>query len=328
MTALTVIVFWCAYLVRDALLLVYISTLIAIGFSPLVRLIEKQKALPIGSRRFPRWFAILILYLAILGFVALLAILVFPPLVRQGQSLWAQAPAMFDHAQQYFIDKGWLQERLTLREVVAHAPGNGGDAVGGVTRALAHVAGGILGIFTILILSFYILVDTDNLRPAMLRLVPRPHRERVSNAARTATLKISAWLGGQMLLAAVLGTTTAIGLWALGVPYFYVLAMLAAVGEFIPLVGAILSAIPALAVAATVSNQKVLFVLIFFVVQHQLENHILVPKIMSRQVGVSPVTVIVALLIGADLLGVVGAILAVPTAAILQVVAAELVGDE
>jgi len=68
MTALTVIVFWCAYLVRDALLLVYISTLIAIGFSPLVRLIEKQKALPIGSRRFPRWFAILILYLAILGF--------------------------------------------------------------------------------------------------------------------------------------------------------------------------------------------------------------------------------------------------------------------
>jgi predicted PurR-regulated permease PerM len=107
-----------------------------------------------------------------------------------------------------------------------------------------------------------------------------------------------------------------------------VLALLAALGEFIPIVGAILSAIPALAVAATISPQKTLFVLIFFVVQHQLENHVLVPKIMSRQVGVSPVTVIVALLIGGSLLGMVGALLAVPTAAILQIVAAELMTDD
>ena len=96
----------------------------------------------------------------------------------------------------------------------------------------------------------------------------------------------------------------------------------------IPVVGPILSAVPALAVAATVSPQKAIFVLIFFVLQQQLENHILVPKIMSRQVGVSAVTVIIALLIGGSLAGIVGAILAVPTAAILQVVAGELLRDE
>src|SRR5207245_4586312 len=141
-----------------------------------------------------------------------------------------------------------------------------------------------------------------NLRESLLRLFPARRRARVDAATREVTVKVSAWLGGQMLLAGVLGTTSAIGLWALGIPYFYVLALFSAAGEFIPIVGAILSAIPALIVAATISPQKALFVLIFFVVQHQLENHILVPRIMSRQVGVSPVTVIVALLIGGSLL--------------------------
>ena len=147
-------------------------------------------------------------------------------------------------------------------------------------------------------------------------------------ASREAMVKVSAWLGGQLLLAGVIGTTSAIGLWALGIPFFYVLALLSAVGEMIPVVGPILAAIPAIAVASTVSMKTVLFVVIFFVLQQQLENHILVPKIMSRQVGVSAVTVIVALLIGGSLLGIVGAILAVPTAAILQVVAAELMAED
>jgi predicted PurR-regulated permease PerM len=140
-------------------------------------------------------------------------------------------------------------------------------------------------------------------------------------------MKVSAWLGGQLLLGAVIGTSSAIGLWALGVPFFYVLALISGIGELIPVVGPIVSAIPALAVAATVSLKKVLLVLIFFFLQQQLENHVLVPKIMSRQVGVSAVTVIVALLIGAELAGIIGAILAVPTAAIVLVVAGEVMKE-
>ena len=96
----------------------------------------------------------------------------------------------------------------------------------------------------------------------------------------------------------------------------------------IPVVGPILAAIPAIAVASTVSLQKVLLVIIFFVVQQQFENHVLVPKVMERQVGISPVTVILALLIGGRMLGILGAILAVPTAAILQVVITELTAND
>jgi predicted PurR-regulated permease PerM len=136
---------------------------------------------------------------------------------------------------------------------------------------------------------------------------------------------VSAWLAGQLLLAVLIGTTAGLALWLLGVPYFYVLALIAGLGEMIPVVGPILSAIPAVGVALTVSPATALFVGIFFLVQQQIENHVLVPKIMERQVGVSAGIVIIALLVGGSLLGIVGAILAVPTAAILQVVFQELV---
>jgi predicted PurR-regulated permease PerM len=327
MTALTAIVLWCAYIARNALLIVYVSVLFTLGFSPIVRVIERPQILAI-TQRLPRWLAILILYLAILGTIALVLFLIFPPLVHQGQALWEKGPEMFDRGQQFLIDKGWLKEHLTIREAVERAPGSGGDAVGKVAAAVANVAGGIFGVVTILILTFYLLVESRSLREQAMLLFPRRYRARVDAASREAMVKVSAWLGGQLLLAGVIGTTSAIGLWALGIPFFYVLALLSAVGEMIPVVGPIISAVPALAVASTVSLQKVLLVLVFFFLQQQLENHILVPKIMSRQVGVSAVTVIVSLLIGGSLLGIVGALLAVPTAAILSVVAAELMAED
>jgi predicted PurR-regulated permease PerM len=326
MTALTVILIWCAYNVRQVLLIIYVSVLFALGFSPIVRVIEYQRMGPI-AKRMPRWLAILILYVAILGTLGLVLFLIFPPLVEQGRALAKQIPVMFEKAQAYLIQKGLLNQHFTMREAVEAAPGTGGDAVSTVASAVGNVAGGLFAVVTILILTFYLLVDSWGLRHQALRLVPRRHRERVEAASRVVMLKVSAWLGGQLLLAAVIGTTSAIGLWALGVPFFYVLALLSGIGEMIPMVGPILSAIPAIAVASTVSLKTMLFVVIFFVLQQQLENHILVPKIMSRQVGVSAVTVIVSLLIGGSLLGIVGANIAVPTAAILQVVAAELAGE-
>jgi predicted PurR-regulated permease PerM len=328
MLALAVIVLWCAYLVRGALLLIYVSGLLAIGLSPLVRLLERQRLLPVGSRRFPRWGAVLLIYAAIGAALVLVGSLVFPPLVHQAQSLWTQVPGMFDRSQQFLIDRGWLQQKLTLTEALQHAPSGSTETVGRVLSAAANVAGGIVGVVTILILTLYILTDAENLQGLFLRLFPREHRLQVADASREVTAKVSAWLGGQLLMGGVIGVTSAVGLWALGIPYFYVLALISGIGELIPIAGPILSAIPALAVAATISLQKVLVVLIFFLVQQQTESHVLVPRLMSRQVGVSPVTVLVALLIGGDLLGIVGAILAIPTAAILQVVAMELMRED
>ena len=326
--ALAIVLFWSAYLARTVLLLLYCSVVLAIGFSPIIRLIERQKVLPIGSARFPRWLAILLLYLVIVGFAALVALLVFPPLVQQARALWAALPDMFERGQQFLLERGWLNEHLTLRQAVERAPGSGGDAAGAVFGAVVGVVGGLFGLVTILILTFYMLVDADDLRAAFLRLFPRERRAQVDAASVAVTTKVSAWLGGQLLLGGIIGSSSAIGLWALGIPFFYVLALISGIGEMIPIVGPILSAIPALAVAASVSLDKVIFVAIFFLVQQQVENNLLVPRIMSKQVGLSAVTVIIALLIGGQLLGILGALLAVPTAAILQVVAGEIWRDE
>ena len=333
MTALAAAVLWAAYIVRDILLLIYISGLLAIGFSPIVRLIERQKVLPIGTRRFPRWIAILVLYLMILGALTGVGFLIVPPLVDQAQQFWKTAPEMLEaglgRTQDFLVNQGVLDRPLTLKEAVQRAPvGEGGNAVGTIFGTVFGVVGGVFRLFVILILTFYLLVEADPLRDNMIRLFPRSRRARVAAASRTITVKVSAWLAGQLFLGSVIGITTAVGLWLLGVPFFYVLALIAGIGELIPVVGPILAAIPALAVAATVSWKTALFVLVFFIVQQQFENHVLVPKVMERQVGVSPVTVIVALMIGGSLLGILGALLAVPTAAILQVLFNEITGAD
>lgn len=320
-----IVIVWAAYLVRDVLLLIYISGLLAIGFSPTIRLIERQTLFPVGAKRYPRWLAILVLYVAILGTLVGIGFLIVPPLARQARQLWSELPAMRDRALQFLAGYGI---EFDWRSAVAEAPlGGSSDAVGAVFGAAVGVAGGIFGLITILILTFYLLVEADDLRNAMLRLFPAARRARVAAASRDITIKVSAWLVGQLLLGAVIGGSTAIALWLMGIPFFYVLALIAGIGELIPVVGPILAAVPALAVASTVSLKKALVVLVFFVIQQQVENHLLVPKIMERQVGVSAVTVIVALLIGGKLLGIMGAILAIPTAAILMVVFQEVRGQ-
>jgi predicted PurR-regulated permease PerM len=312
MVLVTVVIVYAAYLARHVILLIYIASLFAIGFTPVVRFFELRG-------RLPRWLAILVLYVIVLGALALLVMLIFPPLIEQAKGFLAAAPKMFDSVQQYLIDKGILQHHFTLREAVESAPGTGSGAMGAVAGAAIGIAGGVIGFVTVLILTFYLLLEAASLRDVLLRLFPRARRRQIAAAAGQVTDKVSAWLNGQLVLAGTIGSTAAIGLWLLGVPFFYVLALIAAIGELIPIVGPLLAAIPAIAVALTVSYKAALFVAIFFILQQQFENHVLVPRIMSRQVGVSAATVIVALLIGGELFGILGAILAVPTAAILQV---------
>lgn len=330
-TAAAVVLLWALYHIRDVVLLLYVSVLFAVGFSPVVRLIERQRLLPVGTRRFPRWLAILVLYVVILSAIVSVGMMIVPPLVEQAQELWVQRVVMFERAQKVLHEYGILRgEYITFEQAVQRAPDAAGEVnvVGTVFEAVRGVLGGIVGFLTILIVTFYLLIDSRNLQRTFLRLFPARERARVDTITRTITLKVSAWLAGQMFLGAIIGITTAIGLWLLGVPFFYVLAVIAGFGELIPVVGPILSAIPAVIVAGTVSVQKAILVILFFVVQQQFENHVLVPKVMSRQVGVSPVTVIVALLIGGRLLGVVGALLAVPTAAIVQVLFTELLDQK
>lgn len=320
--AVTAALLWLLYLVRDTLLLIYVAGLIAVGLSPLVDALEEKRL--VGRTRMPRWVAILSVYMVLFTAVVLFAMVMVPPLAAQAQELLTAAPDLLRRGQQWLIDQGLLTRAITIGEAVQQAPGAGTDAVGPVIAAISGFVGGVFGLVTILIVTFYLLLDADAIVRTLVRLFPRHERARANDAFRRVSDKVSAWLAGQLLLGAIIGLTAAVGLWIMGVPYFYVLALIAAIGEFIPIVGPILAAIPAVIVGFSVSPTLALGVAVFFVVQQQVENHVLVPKVMSRQVGISPVVVIIALLLGGSLLGIVGAILAVPTAAILQVLLQEL----
>jgi len=328
LTAFAVVLMWGLYLVRSQLLLIYISALFATGLAPLVAMIERQSWLRIGRRRLPRPAAILLIYATVLGAVAGLAWATVPILVQQGQQFWKELPQRLDLLQAKLVEWGVMSPGASFKELLTQAPAGSGDAVTTVLVALWGFVGGILGLATFLLLTFYLLVDARRVFDVFVRLFPRSERRRVSEVCQQAAGKISAWLGGQMLLGMIIGVTSAIGLGLMGVPYFIVLAVIAGIGEMIPMVGPLLSAIPAVAVAFTVSPGLALGVAAFFLVQQVLENNVLVPKVMSQQVGLSAITVIASLVIGSALLGFIGALLAVPTAAIVQVLFEELVLDD
>lgn len=312
---------YAVVLARQVLLLVYVSALLAIGVSPVVRILERRRLLPVSM---PRWAAILTIYSTLLAVVGGLALAVMPTLVRQTREFAAYVPTLVDQVQRWLVRRGALAERLTVREMVQQAP-VGTDELGTLLATIWTLIGGVVGVLTILILTFYFLVEADQLFDGLLRLVPRGRRRQARVVSREIGEKVSAWLSGQLILAGAIGATSAVGFMLLGLPYFYVLAIIAAVGELIPYLGPLLAAVPAIAVASTVSWQLALGTAVFCFVQQQFENYVLVPRIMEQQVGLSAATVIVALLLGSALMGVVGAILAVPTAAILQVLFVALV---
>lgn len=317
-----VIVLWTLYFARHTLLILYISGLLAIGLSPAVRWLERRRIPGFKRRRQPRWLAVLVLYVVFLAAGAGVISLVVPPLVQQSQELWANLPSYLDRLQGWLVGRGLIAHRYTWSEIVRTIP-SPGVAAFGIFGALQSVLGAFGGIVTIFVLPVYLLLEADSLRAGFLKLFSPERRGRVALVTGDVTVKVSAWLGGQILLAFIIGTTAALGLWLLGVPYFYVLALIAGLGELIPVIGPILAAIPAVLVAMTVSLETGLFTAIYFAVQQFVENHFLVPRVMERQVGVSAVTVITALLIGSELLGIVGALLAVPSAAIVQVLLQE-----
>lgn len=317
---------YALYLVSDVLLLIYISGLLAVGLSPIVRRLERGKVLK-GRVRLPRWLAILSLYVGFLLAVGIILALVVPPIVTQMRQLIQDLPKYADRLQAFLIQRHLVDPTWSWNSAFAdlQVPT---VAISGLFGALTGVFGVLGKTITILILPFYLLLESSSLRNGTLRLVPAENRARADRIMRAVTIKVGAWLGGQLVLALVIGTSATIGFWLIGVPYFYLLGLVAGVGEMIPVIGPILAAVPAIALAATVSPQTALGTALFCWGQQFVENNFLVPRIMERQVGVSPVAIMIALLVGSTLLGFLGAILAVPSAAIVQVLVQEYLDRE
>ncbi len=324
--AVAAVVLAALYVARRAVVLIYLAILLATAMSPLVRLIERWALRPIGRVRVPRTVAILILYVVVLGGLGSVAAFAVMPLAEQAQQLWSDLPRVTDRAQDVLVAHGVLHQRLGLGELLRTAPAE--KVVGTVTSTGLSVAGTVAGGAVLVVLVFYLLVEFPTLVDECMRLVPRDRRARVREAALEVAHKVSAWLGGHVALGIIMATSTAIGLGLIGLPYYYVLALIAFVGEFLPYIGALIVAIAGILIALSISWTKALWVAIFLLLQHQVENHLLVPQIFERQVGLGAATVIVAILLGAELYGILGIVLAVPSAAIVQVLIEQLAVED
>ena len=324
--ALARLLLWVLGQITEILVLLLISGILASGLAPIVGLVERWR-IP-GGLRFTRGVAIFVLYLGIFAFVLLIFSIILVPAVNEGTKFAEQLPQFVTSIKQWLADlRGrfpWLPnlaaglDQLRSLPVVSQL---GPQAAGVAFRFLSGVGATV----TVLVFTFYMLLEGGAFKRGFVVLFPPSERVRVTVVLDRIGMKFGGWLRAQMLLSLSVALPVAIVLLLLRMPYPFLLAIIAGVGELIPMVGPALGAAVAILVALFQHTWQLVGVVIFYVIIMNVEPHFLVPRIMSRVVGMSPILTLVALLTGLKLLGILGGLLAVPVAAALQVIVGEVV---
>ncbi|MCW5849782.1 MAG: AI-2E family transporter [Anaerolineae bacterium] len=312
------------YSLRDLLLMFFVAIVVSAAMRPLV----------LGLQRYglPRPVAAIIVYLSILAVIIGVLVFTIPPLIGQVASLVEQAPTRYAE----LLDVLRNSSSRTVQALAANLPnldnlsevqGRLGSMMNeaSVLSALNAVRGIAEAFVTVFLVAFYWTLDQSRMERLWLSLAPPSERPRLLTIWREMEHKMGSYLRGTGILAVIMAVITSIGYVALGVPYALVLAVVAGLGEFVPVIGFLVGSLPATLIALTVSPQLALFVLGLNIVAQQFENYVLAPRIMSDAVGVSPVVIIFALLAFSALFGIVGAFLAIPLAAIIQVLLDRLI---
>lgn len=279
------------------------------------------------TKGFPRGISVLLIYVIMFGVVSLIIYLLIPPISEQVREISRQFPLIYDRAARAF----WTFQTFTVEHGLGQNVARSlesvnqffGKSVGNVFGAISGFFGGIASFFLVLILTFYMVVEEQAIKRALRGILPDKYQPFAAQLTHKIQSKIGAWLQGQLVLCFVIGIVTTLFLWVAGVKYALVLGLIAGVLEFIPYLGPILAAVPALFLAFFQDPIKAVFVLIIYIAIQQLENNLLVPKIMQRAVGLNPIITITALLVGMKLGGVSGALIAIPVATAISVVLRE-----
>ncbi|MHB9110581.1 MAG: AI-2E family transporter [Armatimonadota bacterium] len=313
------------YNLRALLLLALIALVITTGIDPSVQRLQR---LGFRGRHMPRALAALLILLAAL--LVLAGILTFFTFFAVGQTL-------------NFANNEWpgMQERLllwlqgmadkypnvmpstdALMKKLSEQSGAIAGYVWSTTLAVFGVIGGMFSLVTVFILTLFFTIFKDGIVYTLLQFVPPRYQPQVREIGHEASVRMGGWLRGQVLLALIIMGASTIGM-SFGLnKYAAMIGIIAGIGELIPLAGPYVGAVPALIIVlATGANPwLILWVLVFFTVLSQVENYLLAPKMMERHVKLSPVTTVFSLLAGGALLGLVGALLAIPLAAAARVV--------
>ncbi len=310
--------FWFLFLIKEILALLFLAIIIASAVGSWVGFFEKFYL--------PRLAGVLLVYLFIFGALAIVFYFIIPPIIEQIKQLAVVLPDYYETFSKQVlrttrgISPDWAKN---AQEFLI----NFGDRIKGFTsgalQAITGLFGGVVAFGIVVVISFYLAVQRKGVEDFLRLVTPKEQEEYVLDLWKRVELKLGRWFQGQLLLAFVVGATVFVGLSLIGVPYALLLGVIAGIFEILPIVGPLFSAILGIGVAVIISPFLAVLTLLFYVIIQQIENHVLVPLLMKRITGLNPVIVIVALLVGAQLGGVLGMIISVP----LATVAGELLED-
>jgi len=299
------------WLLARPLTLLLIAIVIAQVLAPIVGRLE---------RWLPRGIAIVLVYLALVLVVGGIGAVVMPPLVSEGQSLVLNAPDLVARSREWL--RGIDPESAAR---VSAAVQTAIDRFSDVLLSLPFTLfSSIIDVILVIFMSIYWLIATPALSQFALSLFPPRYRRRANDVMDAMGQTMGGYVRATAINGVIIGVMTYVGLLVIGVQYTLVLAVLAGLGEFLPVVGPIFAAIPAIAIALVDSPQQAIIVTIFFIALQQLESNLLVPFIMRQQADVPPLLSLFALLAGSALGGLLGAIIAIPLAGALRVLVVEV----
>lgn len=319
--ALVVVFFVTLYILRDLLLILLTSVVIASAIEPMTKWL--------GQFRLPRVISVIFIYSALAVLLIGLFYLFLPLLlneVTQVLSLlerYLSASPIFNSnlpAGEFLKAQPLTEqfgEQFSLQGTLSYINAIASNISGGLFQSLSTVFGGILSFILIIVISFYLAVQEKGIENFLRLVTPLRHEKYIVGLWQRSQMKIGRWMQGQLLLGLIVGVLVYLGLTILEVPYALLLAVLAAIFEIIPLFGPILASIPAIALGFLQGIPTGFMVLALYVIIQQFENHLIYPLVVRKVVGVSPILVIIALIVGGKLAGFLGLLLAVPVAAAL-----------
>lgn len=310
-----VLLLWFLWIVRDVLLIFLISIIISSAIDPVADFLSK--------RRIPRFLSVAFVYALFFGLVVLVGFLIVPPLTAQFEAIKGA-----DVYQAFVSRIGGYSDFLshsTIGQAINNSFRDLFNNFGGTLFATTRgVLTGLVSVITVLVISFYLTVEENGMKNFVKHLAPYKHQAYVMKLVTKIQRKMGAWLLGQIILSAVIFGLVFIGLTVLKVQFALVLALVAGLMEIVPIIGPFIAGAFAVFFAFLQSPTLAIFVVILWVITQQLENHIIVPVVMSRSVGLNPVMVILAVLTGATLGGFVGALIAIPVASGISVFVEDL----
>jgi predicted PurR-regulated permease PerM len=329
--ALLMLVFLITQL-RPVLVQLALAILLAAAANPVVEWLTAPKRARAGRWRLRRGVAAVLVFLAALLIVVLGGVIIVATVAPDVRALAVSAPTYVGQAERLLEES--LASNPDLAARVSGALPSMSQLTSGAMALLSQaprilgLATGFLGgllyfIFT-LILALYLTADGDRIRRYAVQFLPFDRQDQALHVTARIGDRLGAWARGEVILGVIIGLLTWLAALALGLPYAGALALIAAVGELIPNLGPIIAAIPLIAVGFLSSPTQGLLALAAAVLIQQLENNLIVPRVMARAVELHPVVVMLAILAGGELLGIPGALLAVPLVASLSVVVDEI----